>query len=584
MKNIVIGTAGHIDHGKTTIIKYLTGKNTDTLPEEKKRGITIDLGFSFLEIYKDEKIGIVDVPGHEKFIKNMVAGISGINYIIFTIAVNDGIMPQTEEHFNIIKLLKIKHGVIVLTKTDLVSNEQIDKVKKQVKLLVKNSFLEKFKILETSIKNINSYKNLKDFIIEDIKNIEEQKENIYKENFKMYIDRCFSVNGFGTVVTGTILYGKVSLNDYLYLYPLNKKVRVKGIESHNEKKEKIQAGNRCALNITNIEKSQIRRGDIIFSSQNFVSSKIIDVMFEPLKNYSVKNNQRIKIYIGTKEINGKIRIFLENEIFIKKDEDLKKYPAELILDEEIAVEYGEIGIIRNSSSTNTLGGFKILLLSSKKGKRNDKNYIENLINIDKNIKTKENNNEKLKNIIKNFHENYPMQKGILRAELKNKYFDKLSYKEFKNLLEENILRNEIKYEKVFDKECISLRDYKIKFGKEEKILKEKIFKIYKENRFFPQKRSIIKEDFSNEKNFDIIHNYLFEEQMIIFLGNDFYILKGFFNEAQKKVTEFLLENKNITISQMKKLLEIDRISAIMILEKFDSLNITQRINDYRILK
>lgn len=584
MKNIIIGTAGHIDHGKTTIIKYLTGKNTDTLPEEKKRGITIDLGFSFLEIYKDEKIGIVDVPGHEKFIKNMVAGISGINYIIFTIAVNDGIMPQTEEHFNIIKLLKIKHGVIVLTKTDLVSNEQIDKVKKQVKLLVKNSFLEKFKILETSIKNINSYKNLKDFIIEDIKNIEEQKENIYKENFKMYIDRCFSVNGFGTVVTGTILYGKVSLNDYLYLYPLNKKVRVKGIESHNEKKEKIQAGNRCALNITNIEKSQIRRGDIIFSSQNFVSSKIIDVMFEPLKNYSVKNNQRIKIYIGTKEINGKIRLFLENEIFIKKDEDLKKYPAELILDEEISVEYGEIGIIRNSSSTNTLGGFKILLLSSKKGKRNDKNYIENLINIDKNIKTKENNNEKLKNIIKNFHENYPMQKGILRAELKNKYFDKLSYKEFKNLLEENILRNEIKYEKVFDKEYISLRDYKIKFGKEEKILKEKIFKIYKENRFFPQKRSIIKEDFSNEKNFDIIHNYLFEEQMIIFLGNDFYILKGFFNEAQKKVTEFLLENKNITISQMKKLLEIDRMSAIMILEKFDSLNITQRINDYRILK
>ena len=584
MKNIVIGTAGHIDHGKTTIIKYLTGKNTDTLPEEKKRGITIDLGFSFLEIYKDEKIGIVDVPGHEKFIKNMVAGISGINYIIFTIAVNDGIMPQTEEHFNIIKLLKIKHGVIVLTKTDLVSNEQIDKVKKQVKLLVKNSFLEKFKILETSIKNINSYKNLKDFIIEDIKNIEEQKENIYKENFKMYIDRCFSVNGFGTVVTGTILYGEVSLNDYLYLYPLNKKVRVKGIESHNEKKEKIQAGNRCALNITNIEKSQIRRGDIIFSSQNFVYSKIIDVMFEPLKNYSVKNNQRIKIYIGTKEINGKIRLFLENEIFIKKDEDLKKYPAELILDEEIAVEYGEIGIIRNSSSTNTLGGFKILLLSSKKGKRNDKNYIENLINIDKNIKTKENNNEKLKNIIKNFHENYPMQKGILRAELKNKYFDKLSYKEFKNLLEENILRNEIKYEKVFDKEYISLRDYKIKFGKEEKILKEKIFKIYKENRFFPQKRSIIKEDFSNEKNFDIIHNYLFEEQMIIFLGNDFYILKGFFNEAQKKVTEFLLENKNITISQMKKLLEIDRMSAIMILEKFDSLNITQRINDYRILK
>ena len=156
MKDIVIGTAGHIDHGKTTLVKYLTGKDTDTLPEEKKRGITIDLGFSFLELLENKKIGIVDVPGHEKFIKNMTAGVSGIDYIILTVAADDGVMPQTEEHFNIIKLLGVKHGVIVLTKCDLVSSEQKEKAKENIKNLVENSFLESSEILEVSIKNLAS--------------------------------------------------------------------------------------------------------------------------------------------------------------------------------------------------------------------------------------------------------------------------------------------------------------------------------------------------------------------------------------------------------------------------------------------
>ena len=172
MKNFVIGTAGHIDHGKTTLVKYLTGKDTDTLPEEKKRGITIDLGFSFLELPENKKIGIVDVPGHEKFIKNMTAGVSGIDYIILTVAADDGVMPQTEEHFNIIKLLGVKHGAVVLTKCDLASPEQKEKAKENIKNLVENSFLENSEILEVSIKNLVSYENLKNYIIKDIEKIQ----------------------------------------------------------------------------------------------------------------------------------------------------------------------------------------------------------------------------------------------------------------------------------------------------------------------------------------------------------------------------------------------------------------------------
>ena len=581
MKDIVIGTAGHIDHGKTTLVKYLTGKDTDTLPEEKKRGITIDLGFSFLELSKNRKIGIVDVPGHEKFIKNMTAGVSGIDYIILTVAADDGVMPQTEEHFNIIKLLGVKHGVIVLTKCDLVSSEQKEKVKENIKNLVKNSFLESSEILEVSIKNLASYENLKNYIIKDIEKIKKSEifsEDYNKKNFEMYVDRVFSVKGFGTVVTGTILSGEISVNDFLYIYPKNIKVKVKGIENHSVKVEKINAGRRCALNLSGIEKDEIKRGDIISSSDNLPSSKIIHVMFEPLKNFGVKNNEKVKIYIGTKEIKGKIRILEKNS-----DNFSEKFLAELLLDEEITAEFGELGIIRSLNPPQTVGGFKVLSLSQKKADKKDREYIKKLISLDKNIKIQENINGRLIEIICNFHKSFPLKRGILSAQLKNQYFSDLKNREFKNLIDENIKNGNLKCEKIFEKEYISIKDFKIKLNKDEKNLKEQIFKIYKGNAFNLQKKSDIKKSFQN-KNFDEIHNYLAEEGMIIFLGKDFYILKGFLKEAEKKIKEFILKNKKITISQAREILNVKRAEALMILEKLDELKITKRINDYRILE
>lgn len=581
MKDIVIGTAGHIDHGKTTLVKYLTGKDTDTLPEEKKRGITIDLGFSFLELLENKKIGIVDVPGHEKFIKNMTAGVSGIDYIILTVAADDGVMPQTEEHFNIIKLLGVKHGVIVLTKCDLVSSEQKEKAKENIKNLVENSFLESSEILEVSIKNLASYENLKNYIIKDIEKIKKSEnfsEDYNKKNFKMYVDRVFSVKGFGTVVTGTSLSGEISINDFLYIYPKNIKVKVKGIENHSVKVEKIKAGNRCALNLSGIEKDEIKRGDIISSSDNFPSSKIVHVMFEPLKNFAVKNNEKVKMYIGTKEIKGKIKILEKNS-----DNFSEKFPVELLLDEEITAEFGELGIIRSLNPPQTIGGFKVLSLSQKKADKKDREYIKNLISLDKNIKIQENINGRLIEIICNFHKNFPLKRGILSAQLKNHYFNDLKNREFRNLIDENIKNESLKCEKIFEKEYISIKDFKIKLNKDEKNLKEKIFKIYKGNAFNLQKKSEIKKIFP-DKNFDEIHNYLAEEGMIIFLGEDFYILKGFLKEDEKKIKEFILENEKITISQARKILNVKRAAALMILEKLDELKITKRINDYRILE
>lgn len=585
MKNIIIGTAGHIDHGKTTLIKNLTGKDTDTLPEEKKRGITIDIGFSYLEISENKKIGIIDVPGHEKFIKNMIAGISGINYIILTVACDDGVMPQTEEHFNIAELLGIKYGVIVLTKCDLVNEEQKSLVKKEIKNLVKNSFLENAEILETSAKDKNSYEKLKNFLIKDIEKCEKEDKKSEEKDFRMYVDRAFSVKGFGTVITGTVLQGEISVGNSLYTYPLNSKVRIKSIENHGIRLEKIEEGNRCALNISDIEKENVKRGSIVSSAPDFKSSDIIDVMFEPLSNVSVKNNQKIKVYFGTREILGKIKIFTENSQFIKINDKKIKHPAQIYLEEKAALIYKEKGIIRDSVSGKILGGVKVLNLSSEKIKQSNILYAEKLINIYKEDETFENKKDSayLKNILENFHKFSHLERGILRAELKNKYFKDFSHKDFKKFIDENIIKNEIKSEKIYEREYLSLKDYKIKLTKDEKELKEKIFKIYKESRFIPKKQSIIEGDFLNAENFRNIHNYLYEEGMIIFLENDFYILKGFLKEAEKLIKEYLKEHEKITLSETRTLLNIDRLSAVMILEKLDKLKITERIKDYRIL-
>ena len=585
MKNIIIGTAGHIDHGKTTLIKNLTGKDTDTLPEEKKRGITIDIGFSYLEISENKKIGIIDVPGHEKFIKNMIAGISGINYILLTVACDDGVMPQTEEHFNIAELLGIKYGVIVLTKCDLVNEEQKSLVKKEIKNLVKNSFLENAEILETSAKDKNSYEKLKSFLIKDIEKCEKEDKKSKEKDFRMYVDRTFSVKGFGTVITGTVLQGEISVGNSLYTYPLNSKVRIKSIENHGIRLEKIEEGNRCALNISDLEKENIKRGSIVSSFPDFKSSDIIDVMFEPLSNVSVKNNQKIKVYFGTREILGKIKIFTENSQFIKIDDKKIKHPAQIYLEEKVALIYKEKGIIRDSVSGKILGGVKVLNLSSEKIKQSNILYAEKLINIYKENETFENKKDSayLKNILENFHKSSHLERGILRAELKNKYFKDFSHKDFKKFIDENIIKNEIKSEKIYEREYISLKDYKIKLTKDEKELKEKVFKIYKESRFIPKKQSIIEGEFLNTENFRNIHNYLYEEGMIIFLENDFYILKGFLKEAEKLIKEYLKENEKITLSETRTLLNIDRLSAVMILEKLDKLKITERIKDYRIL-
>lgn len=579
MKNVIIGTSGHIDHGKTTLIKNITGIDTDRLPEEKKRGMTIDIGFSFLE-EEGRKIGIIDVPGHEKFIKNMVAGACGINYLILVIALDDGIMPQTREHFNISKLLGVQRGVIVLTKRDLVSADRVKEVLKEIEEEFKGSFLENSKIFETSINDTDSYEQVKKYLLKDTLNI--SKNYSSEMDFKMYVDRSFSVKGFGTVVTGSIYSGEVKVDDVFTLYPQNIKVKVKGIETHGTKIEKLDSGNRCALNIGNINSKDVKRGNLITNSKNLKASNRIDIFFSPLKNKVLKNNQRIKLYVGTNEIIGRMSFFKDNNF------------AQIKLEKETYLLEGDLGIIRNFSSSDTLGGIRIINLFGEKAKKDNINYIDKLrdkslgkkeeiflLNKDKNIYISKNDLiiriEKIILFLNSSFEENNLLDGISKIEIKNRFFPELGNLEYKNLIEQDIFQENIEVN--FTR--ITLKNRKIKLTKLQKEIKERIFKIYKECKFSPKSYEVIEEGFLDKIEFQRVHKYMFEKNMIVILNSDTFMLKGFFKECEKLILNYIAEHDRIELKECRALLETNRESAILILEKLDKLGATIRDKQFR---
>ena len=576
MKNIIIGTAGHIDHGKTTLIKYLTGIDTDRLPQEKEREMTIDIGFSYIR-EKDINIGIVDVPGHQKFIKNMLSGISGINYVLFLIASDDGIMPQTVEHFEILKLLGIKSGMIVLTKTDLVSKEKISTLKSQIKERFKGSFLENFNILETSIKDTQSFDRLKIKLLEDISKL--QLEN-QKKDFLMYIDRSFTIKGAGTVVTGSVSSGKINLGDNIYLYPLRKKLKIKSIENFGNRLEILEENCRGALNLGSIDYKEIKRGDFLYSNNDLIASDRIDIFLTGLENKFIKNNQKIRVYLGTDEVIGKILLL---------DKFKNGYIGQVILEKEIFSFKNQLGIIRSYSPIITLGGIKILDTKGQKISKKNNNYklyIDRLKDIfdnkDFNKKDRENLKEKIIEYLKNFHTINPLKKGIKYLELEKILSTDIDYV-LEDLTKENVIKIENK--------TISLYDFKIKLTKEQKDLKEKIFKIYKNSGFYMVKYEIIEnilEDFYPKKEIEKVHRFMLENQMIIYLEEDRYILSGFFKEAQKKLIDYFSQEENrkngITLGKFRELLAINRQSAISIINKLEKIKFLINRENIRFLK
>lgn len=625
MRNVIIGTAGHIDHGKTTVVKGLTGQDTDTLPEEKARGMTIDLGFTFFTLSNGRKVGIVDVPGHEKFIKNMAAGVTGIDIILFVIACDDGIKPQTLEHADIINILGVKRGIILLTKRDLADENKVLELKKNVRELFKNSYLENSPILEISEKDSKSFEKLKEVLENEILKIEEDRAE--NKDFRLDIDRVFSVKGFGTVVTGTSKNSRISVGDIVTVYPQMKEVKIKGIENHGNKLEILEAGNRCALNI-NIDSKEIRRGNIIAKKNSLIVSNRVDCIFTLLKRSSnVKNNQRIRINIGTEELIGRVKIFLEDEIFSGD----KKF-VQIEFEKESAFSVGDIGIVRSFSPIATIGGIEIINIPKERAKRKDLKYLEKLeilssknkykkiesivLNSDDIFMTKENielflgekiseteiensqniekifddiyiNTDKLENLknqileyLEQYHQKYPLAIGIKRSELKNRFFENYSIKVYNIILEYFRKKNIIE----MHEEYIFKKDFKIKLNKEQKKRKDEIFSIYKKGEFTPQKIEDISNLFKDKDFFSAVHSYMVNNSFLVELKDGNFMLKGFFMESEKKLREYLEKNRKITLGEARELFGISRKSILLILEKLDENGVTKRIDEYRILK
>ena len=363
MKHIVLGTAGHIDHGKTTLIKTLTGVDLDSLKEEKERGITIQLGFTSLTLPSGQKLGIVDVPGHEKFVRNMVSGVGGIDIVLFTIAADEGIMPQTKEHLDICQILKIKRGVIALTKTDLVDEEWLQLVTDEISECVKGSFLENAPIIplsSTTGEGIPALQTALDKLAQEV------EERTPSGVFRLPIDRVFTMKGFGTVVTGTLISGSVSLGDNVEILPEKIGAKIRGIQVHNQQVETATAGLRTAINLQGVEKTFVERGSVLVKEKTLHPTSRVDAKIELLKNASkpLKNRSRIRFHSGTNEVLAQL-ILLDHEELQPGDSAL----AQFKLEEPLIVLPLDRFVIRSYSPVLTIGGGQVLDAHPHKHKR-----------------------------------------------------------------------------------------------------------------------------------------------------------------------------------------------------------------------
>ncbi len=367
MRPVILGTAGHIDHGKTALVKALTGTDTDRLKEEQSRGITIELGYAFL----NEQIAIIDVPGHERFIKNMVAGVATVDYALLVIAADDGIMPQTREHFDILRLLDVTDGLVALTKCDLAEDDWIDLVEEEITSLTEGSFLENKPVMRVDSLSKRGIDELKAAIIELAGR---KKEQAPGSIFRLPVDRVFSMKGFGTVVTGSALSGSVAVDDKLTLLPQGEEVRVRGIQSQGKTHTTATAGMRLALNVTSLGVDDISRGNVFATPSRLNPTFMIDASCRVLENSPVplEQRQRIRLHIGTKELMARA-VILDSDRLEPGQEGLVQFR----LEERIAAQRLDRYVIRRYSPQITMGGGRLLDAHPQKHR---KRHVKEVVN------------------------------------------------------------------------------------------------------------------------------------------------------------------------------------------------------------
>ncbi|MFN2339917.1 MAG: selenocysteine-specific translation elongation factor [Halanaerobium sp.] len=636
-KNIIIGTAGHVDHGKTTLIKSLTGADTDRLKQEKERGISIELGFTSFKLSNQNQVGIIDVPGHEKFIKNMLAGAAGVDLALLVVAADEGMMPQSKEHLAILDLLGVKHGVVALTKIDKVDEDWQELVKEDTREKLAGSFLEKAEIIPVSAvenKGIDALKAELNRIIESI-STKKTENNTY-----FPIDRVFTLKGLGTIVTGTLFRGVIEAEDELELYPQSKKVRVRSLQIHNDQVQKAYPGQRVGINLAGIDKDQLQRGDVLAKVNSLFKTKYFEAKLKMLKdlNFVLKNGDQIRFHIGAKEIIGRVYIYDKKELFPGEEGYV-----EFSLEEEIAAYLEEKFVIRRYSPMDLIGGGRIIIVDPPPRKRNDqqitkmlkeieagdwlkrieifinskkyesasieyllkksslqenelKNILQKLKEAGKIICLKSGSNslwvhidkfEEVKNqileCIDSYHQNNHLEPGISKEELRSKISFNFDNQEFNQIIKLLVSKNLIKE----NENAIALFDFEITFNEREKELKSKIIDEFLNNLYSPPTLDQLKNNLDigdrKEEKFNSIINYLIFNQVLIRLNNEILIHSQAVNGSRKLLKNYLEKNSEIELGEFRDLIESSRKYALALLKRFEKDRLIKKNGDKRVL-
>jgi selenocysteine-specific elongation factor len=634
MKHIVLGTAGHVDHGKTALIKAITGVDTDRLKEEKERGITIELGFASLILPDGQTLGVVDVPGHERFIRNMVSGAAGIDLVMMVIAADEGVMPQTKEHLQICSLLGLKKGLIALTKTDLVDEDWRDLVSDDIRTFLKGSFLESSPLVPVSALTGAGLPDLLNAIRELASEIEGKND---AGLFRLPIDRVFSMKGFGTVVTGTLVSGQVRTGEDVIVLPNGIEARIRGIQVHNQNTGLAESGQRTAINLQGVEKDAIARGDVLVRPGTLQPTRRLDIHFRylPTNDKKLKNRALVRFHTGTSEVMARISL-LDREEIAPGEETF----AQLFLALPSVVMAGDHFVIRSYSPVTTTGGGIVMDPLSKKHKRHSMQIRQELeqlkdgddqermatviersafsgidireliirtglspgtirarletffsqkkaILLDRDetrvisVRAHHDAREKFISEVRFFHEKFPLREGMPREELRTRIGSFASPKLFHAVMRDLEKTGRI----VIDRENLRLPEHRVNLQGEMEELNKTLAELYRSAGLTPPSLREVLDKFPGQKTrTGSVLNVMLKDGTLVKVNEDLYFDQAALARLREDYRNLLLREGKATPVSFKALTGLSRKFIIPLLEYFDMTKLTVRSGEHRILR
>jgi selenocysteine-specific elongation factor len=632
-KHVILGTAGHIDHGKTALVKALTGVDTDRLKEEKERGITIELGFTFLDLPSGIRMGIIDVPGHEKFVKHMVAGVWGIDLVALIIAADEGVMPQTREHLDICRLLRVKKGLVVLTKIDVVDSDLLELVREEVTEIVKDTFLRDAPILAVSSTTGEGIPQLISTLDRLSKEVEERSSDGL---LRLPIDRVFVMKGFGTVVTGTMVSGTLSLGETVEILPTGIEGKIRNLHVYNRPVEKAVAGQRAAVNLQGVETSAVERGDVLVHSHTLTPTQLMDVYLDylPSAQRPLKHRTKQRFHIGTNLTTASI-FLLDREELVPGEGAF----VQLRLEQPVVALPHDRFVIRGSGVIQTLGGGVVLDTHPVKHKRSSPSVIEELhvLNEGSNEQALSQHilrsgmggisfedllnrvamppgeiqailkkmvargdilsvdPEKLKVIdihqyqrlkemilaqLKEFHQRFPMKSGLAKEELRTKLPTEVEVKLFHILLNELMQTKKV----VQERDKLRLPEHQISTVDEKGLVKRVEEAILKRGLQPPSPKELAEEWTEEEEGVLAVYEHLVHEGVLVKIKSGMYFHRIPFEHLKEELINYLKQHQEITTPQFKEITRATRKYAIPLIEYFDQIKITLRLGEKRVLR